>query len=72
MVLHAIGAEPPLEQIDNAAVLELARLHLDEIVREREETEARISQLAQRGGNLSRAAWWRTSPSAPSCPCRQS
>jgi hypothetical protein len=33
-------------------MLELARLHLEQIVREREEAEARIAQLAQRRRNL--------------------
>jgi hypothetical protein len=41
MVLHAVRAEPPLEQIDNAAVLKLTRLNLKQI--EGEEPETRIA-----------------------------
>ena len=47
MVLHAVRTEPPLEQIDNAAVLELTRLSLKQIVGEGEEPETRIAELAQ-------------------------
>ena len=52
MVLHAIRAETPLEQIDDAAVFKLAGLHLQQIVGEREQPETRIAQLAQRGRHL--------------------
>ena len=45
MVLHAIGAETPLEKIDNAAMFKLAGLHLKQIVGEREQPETRIAQL---------------------------
>src|SRR5262245_47987361 len=46
MVLHAVGAETPFKQIGDAAVLKLASLNLKQIVREGEEPETRIAQLA--------------------------
>src|SRR5689334_24663253 len=52
MVLHAIRAESPIKEIDNAAVLELASLNLKQVVRESEEPETRVAQLAERGRNL--------------------
>ena len=52
VVFHAVGAEAPFKQIDNAAVLELAGLHFKQIVGETEEPETRIAQLAQRRRNL--------------------
>jgi hypothetical protein len=48
VMLHAVRAETPLKEIDNAAMLKLASLDLKQIVREREEPEPCISQLAQR------------------------
>jgi hypothetical protein len=45
-MLHAIRTESPLKEIDNAAMLELARLNLKQIVGESEEAEARGAQLA--------------------------
>src|SRR5258705_10888758 len=52
MVFHAVRAESPLEEADNAAMLELTSLHLKQIVGESEEPEACIAQLAQRRRNL--------------------
>jgi hypothetical protein len=52
MVLHAVRAESPLEEADNAAMRQLTSLHLEQIVRESEEPEACIAQLAQRRWNL--------------------
>jgi hypothetical protein len=52
MVLHAVRAESPFEQIDDAAMFELAGLHFKQIVGEAEEPETRIAQLAQRRRNL--------------------
>ena len=46
MVLHAIRAESSFKQIDDASMLKLARLHLEQIVREREEPKTCIAQLA--------------------------
>jgi len=43
MMLHAIRAESPFKEIDNAAMLELASLNFKQIVRESEETEARTA-----------------------------
>jgi hypothetical protein len=40
MVLHAVRAESPLEEVDDAAMLELTSLHLKQIIRESEEPEA--------------------------------
>src|SRR3954465_2013588 len=34
MVLHAVGAEPSLEEIDDAAMLKLTGLNLEQIIRE--------------------------------------
>ena len=45
MVLHAIRAEFSFKQIDDASMLKLARLHLDQIVREREKPKTCIAQL---------------------------
>ena len=56
VMLHAVRAESPLEQIDNAAMFKLAGLNLKQIVRQREQPETRIAQLAQRGRNLADAA----------------
>ena len=36
VALHAVRAEAPLEEIDNAAMLELTGLNLEQIVREGE------------------------------------
>jgi len=47
MVLHAIRAESPFKQIDDAAMLELAGLHFKQIVGEAEEAETRMAKLAQ-------------------------
>jgi hypothetical protein len=47
MVLHAVRAESPLEEIDNAAVLKLPGLNLQQIVRKREQPEPGLAQLAQ-------------------------
>src|SRR5215472_15661398 len=58
VVFYAIGAESALEQVDDAAVFELAGLDLQEIVGEREQPEAGTAQLAQRGGYL-RMRWHR-------------
>ena len=52
VMLHAVRAETPLKEIDNAAMLKLASLDLKQIVRECEEPEPCISQLAQRAWNL--------------------
>src|SRR5262249_45375050 len=46
VVLHAVSAEAPLEQIDDAAMLKLARLHLEQIVGEGEESKSRAAKLA--------------------------
>ena len=46
MVLHAIRAESSFKQIDDAAMLKLARLHFKQIVREDEEPKTCIAQLA--------------------------
>jgi hypothetical protein len=56
MVLHAVRAESPFEEADNAAMLKLMSLRLKQIVRESEEPEACIAQLAQRRRNL--GVWW--------------
>jgi hypothetical protein len=48
MVLHAVRAEAPLEKIDNAAMFKLTGLNLGQIVRQREQPETCIAQLAQR------------------------
>jgi hypothetical protein len=50
MVLHAVRAEAPLEKIDNAAMFKLTGLNLKQIVREGEQPETRVAQLAQRPG----------------------
>jgi hypothetical protein len=52
MVLHAIGTEASFEQIDDAAVLELACLNLEEIICEGEQPVACIAQLSQGGRDL--------------------
>ena len=46
MVLYPVGAEPPLEEINNAAALKLSRLNLKQVVGEGEEPKARMAQLA--------------------------
>jgi len=46
MVFHAVRAEAPLEQIDNAAMFKLTGLNLGQIVRESEQPETGIAQLA--------------------------
>src|SRR5580658_2298474 len=52
MVLDAVSAEATFEQIDDAAMLELAGLYLEQIVGEREEAKTGLAQLAQRPRNL--------------------
>ena len=52
MVLHAVGAESPFKQIDDAAVFKLASLNLKQIVRESEEPKTCIAQLAKCGRYL--------------------
>src|SRR5262245_43477229 len=52
MVPYAVGAESPLEQVDDAAVLELTSLHLEQIVCEGEQPEACGAQFAQCRWNL--------------------
>ena len=52
MVLHAVRAEAALEKIDDTAVLELTGLHLEQIVREREQPETCIAQFAERCRHL--------------------
>src|SRR4029450_1677476 len=52
VVLHAVRAESPFKQIDDAAMLELARLQFEQIVREGEEPKPCIAQLAERRRNL--------------------
>jgi len=42
MVPDAVGAEASFEQIDNATMHELARLDLEKIVSQREQTKTRI------------------------------
>ena len=48
VALDAIRAEAALEQSNNSAVLKLARLDVQQIVGEREETEAGAAKLVQR------------------------
>ncbi len=50
MVLHAIRAETPLEEIYDAAMFELASLHLKQIVGEREQPEPASRSLASAAG----------------------
>lgn len=52
VVLHAVRTEPPLERTDDAAVLELTRLNLEQIVREGDEPESRGAQTSQGFRNL--------------------
>src|SRR5215469_5653444 len=52
MVLHAVGAKAPLEQIDNAAMFELTGLNLEQIVGQREQPKTRIAKSAQRRRNF--------------------
>jgi hypothetical protein len=51
-MLHTIRAKTPLEQIDNAAMLKLAGLHFEQIVREGEEPEAGAAQLSEGARHL--------------------
>src|SRR5215470_7078378 len=51
-MLHAIRTESPLKEIDNAAMLELASLHLKQIIGESEESETCVAQFAERCWNL--------------------
>ena len=67
VMLHAVGAETPFKQIDNAAMGELARLHFKQIVREAKEPETGTAKLAQCSWNLGVG---RICPSAPSYRCR--
>jgi hypothetical protein len=46
MVLHAVCAEAPLEEVDNATMFKLTRLNLKQVIREGEEPETRLAQLA--------------------------
>ena len=46
MVLHAVRTESSFKQIDDAAMLKLASLNFEQIVREGEEPKACIAQLA--------------------------
>src|ERR1700733_5412438 len=52
MVLHTVGAETPLEQIDDAATCKLAGLHLKQVIGKREQPEPGISKFAQSGRHL--------------------
>src|SRR5580700_321100 len=52
MVLDAVRAKSSLEEIDNAAMRELAGLHFKQIVGETEQPEARTAQLVQSCRNL--------------------
>jgi hypothetical protein len=45
-MFHAVCAESSLKEIDNAAMFKLASLNLEQIVRESEEPETCIAQLA--------------------------
>ena len=63
VMLHAIGTEASLKEIDNAAMFKLSSLNLKQIVRESEKPETCIAQLAQRRWNLRvGAASWKTFP----------
>jgi hypothetical protein len=53
MVFHTVSTKSPLEQVDDAAMLELPRLHFEQIVRESEEPESGGTQRAERCGDLS-------------------
>ena len=46
VMLHAVRTESSLKEIDNAAMFKLASLNLEQIVRESEEPETCIAQLA--------------------------
>ena len=46
VVLHGVRTEPSFKQIDDAAMLKPACLNLEQIVREGEEPETCIAQLA--------------------------
>ena len=52
MVFDAIRAEASFEKVDNAAMLQLTGLNLKQIVRESEQPETCIAQLAKRCRNL--------------------
>ena len=56
MVFDAIRAEASFEKVDNAAMLQLTGLNLKQIVRESEQPETCIAQLAKRCRNLTGAA----------------
>jgi len=45
-MFHAVRTEASLKEIDNAAMFKLAGLNLKQIVRESEEPETCIAQLA--------------------------
>src|ERR1700722_15803519 len=51
-MFHAICAEASLEKVDNATMLELPGLNLEQIVGEGEQPETRSPQLAKRCRNL--------------------
>jgi hypothetical protein len=57
MMLHAIRAEPPLEEIDNAAMLQLASLNLEQIVSEGEQPKPASRSLRSAAGTSGAAAW---------------
>ena len=48
MMLHAVRAEASLEEIDNAAMIELTCLNFEQVVREAKQPKTGIAQLAQR------------------------
>ena len=50
MVFHAVGAEAPLEEIDDAAMRQLARLHLQQVVGQREQAKAGVRSLRSAAG----------------------
>lgn len=62
VVLHAVGTEAALEQINDAAMGQLAGLHLEQVVGEREQPEARVAQLAECHPAPGAAASSKTSP----------
>ena len=58
MALHTIGAEAALEQLQRCRRAQLAGLDFEQIVGEREQTEAGAAQLAQGRGHV-RMRWHR-------------
>lgn len=46
VMLHAVRTEPPLKEIDDSTMFELAGLNLEQIVRESKEPKSCIAQLA--------------------------